>query len=69
MSTGLNARISANVRTELQRQCMSVEQLAYAVGMSRETLTLRLDDAVSFDTDELGAITDHLGVSIAALIR
>jgi hypothetical protein len=63
--SGLNARIGANIRTELLRQSRSVGWLAYAVGMSRGSLALRLDDAVSFDTDDLGAITEGLGVPIA----
>ena len=69
MSTGLNARIAANIEAELRRRCMSVELLAYAVGMSREALTQRLDGAGSFYTTELGAIVDYLGVPIAALLR
>jgi lambda repressor-like predicted transcriptional regulator len=69
MSTGMSARIAANIEAELHRQCMSIEQLAYATGMIRETLTLRLDDAASFYTDELDAITGYLGIPIAALLR
>jgi hypothetical protein len=68
MGIGLNARIAANVRAELQRQCVSVGWLAYALGMSRSDLALRLDGVVSFNTGELGAIADHLGVTVAALI-
>jgi hypothetical protein len=68
MSTGLNARIAANIRAELQRQCTSAGWLAYALGMSHSDLALRLDGAVSFDTGELGAIAEHLGVPVAALI-
>jgi hypothetical protein len=68
MSTGLNARISANIRAELLRQCTSVGWLAYALGMSHSALALRLDGAVLFDTDELAAIAENLGVPIAALI-
>jgi hypothetical protein len=36
--------------------------------MSHADLALRLDGAVSFDTGELGAIAEHLGVPVAALI-
>jgi len=68
MSTGLTARIAANVRGELLRQCVSVGWLAYALGMSHSDLAQRLDGAVSFNTVELGAIADHLGVTVAALI-
>ncbi|MDT5307153.1 MAG: BetR domain [Mycobacterium sp.] len=68
MSTGLNARIAANVRGELLRQCVSVGWLAYALGMSHSALALRLDGAVPFDTDELGAVAEKLGVTIAALL-
>jgi hypothetical protein len=59
---------AANIRAELLRQCTSVGWLAYALGMSHSALTQRLDGVVSFDTDDLEAIADHLGVGIAALI-
>ncbi|MCW2652020.1 MAG: hypothetical protein JWR32_2996 [Mycobacterium sp.] len=68
MSTGLNARISANVRGELQRQSRSVAQLAWSLRISRRSLLQRLGGTVSFDTDELGAIAHHLDIGIAELI-
>jgi hypothetical protein len=69
MSTGLNARISENVRVELLRQSRSVGWLAYTLGMSRRALAQRLDGAVSFDTGDLQRLTEALGVGVAALIR
>ena len=63
ISTGLNARISANARVELLRQTRSAELLAHALGMSPRFLVQRLDGAASFDTDEPEAIAENLGIS------
>jgi hypothetical protein len=68
MSTEM-ARIAANIEAELRRQCMSVEVLAYAVGMSQQTFIGCLNDPGEFYANELVGIADYLGVGIAALLR
>lgn len=47
---------------------MKASTLADAIGMSKASMSVRLNEHRPFNTDELVAIADHLGVDVFTLL-
>lgn len=60
--------IAAEVRASVARSQVKQADLALAIGMSQAALSERLRGLRAFDTDQLVAIADHLGVEVLDLI-
>lgn len=68
MTQSLNDRVAAEVRAELGRQQLSVNELARRLGMSQPYLSRRMTGAVPLDLQDLEAIATELGVTVESLI-
>lgn len=53
----------------MARQSLSVAQVSAKTGIARSTLAHRLAGQRALDTDQLAAITDYLGVSVADVVH
>lgn len=56
------SRVAAEVRAELHRRNIAAEHVVAATGISRGTMSRRLNGLLPFTVDELAAIAAMLGV-------
>jgi transcriptional regulator with XRE-family HTH domain len=68
MPSPLTANVAGQVRAEMGRARLSGTQLADKIGRSHAYMSRRLTGTVAFDTDDLAAISDALGVAVVDLI-
>jgi transcriptional regulator with XRE-family HTH domain len=61
--------VAAEVRAAMGRAHVTATTLAPAIGISRAGLSERLNGHRPFDTDQLVAIADVLGVEVFSLMR
>jgi transcriptional regulator with XRE-family HTH domain len=61
--------IAAEVRAEMARQNKSLRDLATAVGLSHQSLAVRVRGDMAFRADELVLLANTLGVNAEQLIR
>ncbi len=61
--------VAAAVRAHLGVHRISDSALGRAIGMSQSMISRRTNGEIAFDTDDLGRIASHLGVSIVELIQ
>lgn len=69
MPAPLTELVAENVRAEMARARLSGSQLAEKLKMSHPYLSRRLTGKVAFDTDDLAAIAEVLGISVMDLMR
>lgn len=60
--------VAANVRAELARSGKTQEDIARVLGLTRQSVSLRLLGQVEFRVSEIQLIADYLGVSISTLV-
>lgn len=60
--------IAAEVRAALARDQIKQADLAHAIGISQGALSERLRGVRAFDTDQLAAIAEHLGLNVLDLL-
>lgn len=63
----LNERVATEVRAELGRQRISVNELARRLGWSQPYLARRVSGVVALDLTDVERISAELGVSVSAL--
>lgn len=68
MSPTLNERVATEVRAELGRQRISVNELARRLGWSQPYLSRRVSGTVAFDLTDLERIANELRIGVTALI-
>lgn len=61
--------LSSEIRAELVRQGSDIESLARSVGVSRQTLSKKLNSHVEFTYGEVQRISQSLGLSLVELVR
>ena len=69
MPAPLTALVAGQVRAELARARMSGTQLAEKIGRAHPYVSRRLTGRVAFDTDDLAAISEALGINVCDLMR
>lgn len=67
-ATSLTQLVAGQVRAEMARARISGTQLAEKIGRSHPYVSRRLMGSVAFDTDDLAAISEALGVSVVSLM-
>ncbi len=63
-----STRVAGTVRAAMGNSGMSQVALSEATGISRTTLSRRLNGQIPFTMDELAAIANHLGVRASDLL-
>ncbi|AMS03532.1 helix-turn-helix DNA binding protein [Gordonia phage Guacamole] len=63
-----SATVAANVRAELARRQVAAQQLAEGIGLSRVTLSRRLNGHAPWTIDEIAATAEFLNVPVESLI-
>lgn len=66
-TTDLNGYIAGEVRAAMARNRVTTADLADKIGVSPATLHRRMSGATPFTVDELGAISQALGLAFASL--
>ena len=61
--------ITAEIMAEMAKKKISIKEMAELTGISRTTLSMRLNEHSSFDLDELNVVCEHLGVEGWELMR
>jgi transcriptional regulator with XRE-family HTH domain len=61
-------RTATAVRVELARQKVRAADLARLLGLSRATISRRLEGVHAFRVNELVAVAEHLGVPVSTLL-
>lgn len=71
MGEDFTRRVAAEVRAEMARQLMSQDKLGQLSGIPQSTLSRRLsgDPRWPFDTNELAAVAEALGVPVEQFMR
>jgi transcriptional regulator with XRE-family HTH domain len=68
MDNGHASRVAAAVRAAYEANGISLNGLATATGIPRNTLRRRLDGHAQFGVSEVAAIAGVLGVDVASLL-
>lgn len=61
--------VADNIRAELARRRVSQAELAVLLGLTRQSISRRLNGEVPFRDGEVNRIADHLSVDVATLFR
>jgi transcriptional regulator with XRE-family HTH domain len=61
--------VAAAIRAHLAVRRMSDSALGRAIGMSQSKISRRTNGEIAFDTDDLGRIASHLGITVVELIQ
>lgn len=69
MAAPLTELVAGQVRAEMGRARVSGVQLAELIGKTHPYVSRRLTGKVAFDTDDLAAISEALGINVLDLIR
>lgn len=68
MAQSLNERVASEVRAEMGRQQLSVNELARRLGFSQPYLSRRMNGTVPLDLIDLEKIARELGVAVETLV-
>lgn len=63
------AEIAAAVRAHIAVNRSNDSELGRAIGMSQSKVSRRTNEEVPFDSDDLGRIARHFGISVVELIQ
>ena len=63
----LQNKVAEEIRAGMTRRRMTQATLAHKIGISRVSLSERLNGQRAFDTDHLFAISEALGIDLLAL--
>lgn len=69
MRTTTTQRVARTIRAELARRSLTQADLAAALGISQQGVSRRLAGHIAFDTDELSAAAELLGLPTEALFN
>lgn len=68
MPNDVRAKIAAEVRAEMARQCKTQRDAAAALGLPQPNVQLRLAGKRAFRAEELAVLADWLGVPAAQFL-
>lgn len=63
------AEVAAAVRAHIAARRSNDSRVARAIGMTQAKFSRRTNEGVAFDTDDLGRIASHFGISLVELIQ
>jgi predicted XRE-type DNA-binding protein len=66
---GARAEIAAAVRAHIAARRTNDSRVARAIGMSQPKFSRRTNEDVAFDSDDLGRIADHFGITVVELVQ
>lgn len=68
MDNGYSLRVSVRVREAFEASGATLNGLATATGIPRNTLRRRIDGHQAFTVDQLASLSQALGVPVASLL-
>jgi transcriptional regulator with XRE-family HTH domain len=68
VSDNLSRQVSTEIRAWMARRGLTQQDVALALGISRQAVSARLNGQTQWTLDDLAAVAEALGVSVTTLL-
>ena len=67
-SDSVSRQVSTEIRAWMARRALTQQDIALALGISRQAVSARLNGQTQWTLDDLAAVAEELGVSVTTLL-